>query len=398
VALDGRTGWVQGSDPSHMLPSDDASRTLTAWVRTSSTNGDTTQIFIYGSPLLPRQFQGVRMLSAFNAALRLDGTLQMGFDHPGMEIHGRSRLDDGNWHHLATAWQGPAARSEGRLYVDGREEASAKVRPFATIPGSPWSMGGTGKGTFFRGQLEDVRVFNAALSAQQVAALYRCSSGADLNIDGTPYFLLPVWGGADVRPGGEIRNTGKDTGGVQFARMKDNCSLDSLRGADAGQDLHIAMDLLVASDSAGRKTEAGPYFRSRRAAPGDGLIGGTSAGYWVVLFSTGMVTVQRLNPGAVVAFAQLPHFDASVFHHLEIAAVGERLQAAVDGSVVQFDQGGQSTFTVSIPSPWNGPPVVGYNRGTAGIAFWARQNRGELGGQIVKALRVERATKLLQPY
>jgi hypothetical protein len=110
-----------------------------------------------------------------------------------------------------------------------------------------------------------------------------------------------------------------------------------------------------------------------------------------------MLTVQRLNPGAVVAFRQLANFDSSVFHHLEMAVVGEQLQVALDGSLVQFDQGGQSTVTVAVPPAWNGPPAVGYNRGTAGIAFWDRQNRAEIGGQAAKSIRVEHAGRLLRP-
>ena len=38
---------------------------------------------------------------------------------------------------------------------------------------------------------------------------------------------------------------------------------------------------MVPADAAGHSTGAGPYFRSRRAYAGDGLMGGTSAGYFV---------------------------------------------------------------------------------------------------------------------
>jgi hypothetical protein len=44
--------------------------------------------------------------------------------------------------------------------------------------------------------------------------------------------------------------------------------------------------------------QAGPYFRSRAAAPGDGIVGGASRGYWVQLHSNGMVRIKRLNPHA----------------------------------------------------------------------------------------------------
>jgi DNA-binding winged helix-turn-helix (wHTH) protein len=396
LSFDGRTGYVAGIDSAHTLPSLDVSRSLSAWLRCNSTNGDTTQIFLYGDSALPRGFPPDTR-SSFNVAMRMDGTLAMGMDIAGLGLHGRTRLDDGRWHHIAAGWTGPSAASEGHLYVDGREEASGKLRPLATVAGAHWWMGGLPNATLFRGELDDVRVFNTSLSRSQASGLYRCSSGtADLEIAGRPYYFLPIWGGAEILEG-EIRNPGNDVGGVQFAQGDGVCSLDSIRGSDAGQDLRIAVDLLVPTDSAGHVSEAGPYFRSRRAAPGDGLIGGTSAGFWVVLFSNGAISVQRLNPSAVVAFSTIRGFDATIFHHLEMVAVGERLQVAVDGNPIRFDQGGQQTYTVAIPPLWDGPPRIGYNRGTAGIAFWARQNRGAIGGQSARNLQIERAAALPRP-
>ena len=158
-----------------------------------------------------------------------------------------------------------------------------------------------------------------------------------------------------------------------------------MRGADLGQDLRISVDLLVPTDEAGRITEAGPYFRSRSALPGEGLIGGTSAGYWVQLYSTGMLKVRRLNPQAIVAFSSpIPDFDPAVFHRLETEALGENLQVWVDGRLISFDQGGKRVERVAIPPTWEGPPRIGQNQGAAGIAFAAVDNRGQIGGQRAK--------------
>jgi hypothetical protein len=69
----------------------------------------------------------------------------------------------------------------------------------------------------------------------------------------------------------------------------------------------------------------------------------------------------------------------------------------VDGLLIRFEQEGRQKSTVSIPALWAGPPAVGTNGGTAGIAFSARQNRGEIGGQRARTIRVERAAALLRP-
>ena len=141
----------------------------------------------------------------------------------------------------------------------------------------------------------------------------------------------------------------------------------------------------------GKITQAGPYFRSRIAGPGDGLIGGTSAGYWVQLNSNGMVKVRRLNPLAVVAFSSaIPVFDTEIFHSLKMEARGTALQVWLDGKSVWFEQGGRQVDRVEIPPAWESPERVGQDQGTAGVFFGAEDNRGEIGGQRVKNLTVVR--------
>jgi hypothetical protein len=144
------------------------------------------------------------------------------------------------------------------------------------------------------------------------------------------------------------------------------------------------VDLLVPTDAAGHATQAGPYVRSRQAAAGDGIIGGTSAGYWVQLWSTGEVKVFRLNPVKTVAASRPRNdFDPTIYHQLEVNIEGERLQAAVDGRRVDLfqDETQQWTQVVPVPSSWEGPPPTGYNQGRAGIFFGAQQHRGQIGGQ-----------------
>jgi DNA-binding winged helix-turn-helix (wHTH) protein len=399
LEFDGNSGYVTGTDSAHALPGNLASRTVTAWIRTTSTNGDFTPLFLFGGTSLPAAFQGHNLGSRYLVGLRMDGKPAQGASIPGLGVAGARRVDDGEWHHVAVNWQGPGESGPAHVYVDGRDEGADMIRGNAIVAGSPWWIGGIPNGSLFRGQVDDLRVFNGALNSRQVSALHRCSARIeDLTIGGEAYYFLPVYdSGAEIVGKGEIRNGSHDFGGVQFSKTEGGtCQLDSLRGTDVGQDLKIALDLLVPSDAAGHTTEAGPYFRSRRAAPGDGLMGGTSAGYSVLLYSSGSVVLQRLNPLAVVAFASIPDFDNTVFHHLEMAAVGEQLQVEVDGRLIEFDQGGRQTRTLAIPPVWNGPPVVGYNRGTAGVGFSARQNRGVIGGQVAKGIRVERTARLLR--
>ena len=140
------------------------------------------------------------------------------------------------------------------------------------------------------------------------------------------------------------------------------------------------MDLLVPLTS-GKVTDAGPYFRSRAAAAGDGIIGGTSSGYWVQLVSTGEVRIRGLNPFGTIATTGVPGpFNAAVVHTLVSAAQGNRLQVSLDGRVLTSTQNGSSVNAVTLPAS-------GANDGAVGIAFGSDDNRGLAGGQ--------RATNLL---
>jgi hypothetical protein len=117
------------------------------------------------------------------------------------------------------------------------------------------------------------------------------------------------------------------------------------------------------------------------------VIGGTSAGYWVQLHSTGEVTVKALNPGETVATTGWPTaaFDASVFHTLEVAFQGDALQVALDGRRLTFTQNGNVVTTVSIPAS-QAPGAT--NQGAAGVLFACENHRGQIGGQYARNLVV----------
>ncbi|MCC7495034.1 MAG: LamG domain-containing protein [Fimbriimonadaceae bacterium] len=77
------------------------------------------------------------------------------------------------WHHLALTWDGAVLR----LYVDGRPGGEvAAPGPRQAVPG-PLAVGrrldGSGDGYRFRGQVDELRVWSRALTADEVAAHHR---------------------------------------------------------------------------------------------------------------------------------------------------------------------------------------------------------------------------------
>lgn len=82
-------------------------------------------------------------------------------------------ITDGQWHHVGFVWDG----SQRHLYADGTEVAQdpGAVASLKSSTGGLYL--GAGKtleaGTFYLGLLDDVRIYNRALDAQEVAELSR---------------------------------------------------------------------------------------------------------------------------------------------------------------------------------------------------------------------------------
>ncbi len=376
------------------LPAGDSERTVTAWIRMDQPRLDDTTIFTYGSA-----FRGPTE-QRFAIGVTRDGRISVGSPVDGGNVATPRAWTDDGWHQVVATYSPSGPKGDQRhgrasLYVDGQPEVEQEL---ATVPRTTgraqWSIGqNLGGGTGFRGDIRDVRVYAWAFDPAKAQALYRCA--ADIRDFGNFYYMRIYYGGLRIArrlPGAmsnEIENNGRDFTGVQLAPSGGDCGLKSLYGANFGQDLRASGDFLVPTDATGHITQAGPYFRSRRAMAGDGLQGGTSAGYWVSLQSDGGITVKCLNPKAVVAFSSpVADFDAMTFHHLETEVRGGTVRVSLDGTGVAFDLGGHLAEDVPVPPLWD-KEHIGKNQGAAGVAF-GTEDRGMVGGQRARNLRFER--------
>ncbi len=178
---------------------------------------------------------------------------------------------------------------------------------------------------------------------------------------------------------GRLTTNGMDFGGVQFVPLngKNGISLGALP-----RNFNIRMEIRVPRDGH-LACAAGPYFRSRAAAPGDGIIGGESSGYWVQLHSSGLVKLKCLNPQEFIAVADVSrNFDPLKEHTLEVSISGESLEAALDGRRLTFTTKRGAVNRVQIPAR------SGLDQNAAGIAFSSEDNRSKFGGGAVDNLIV----------
>jgi len=130
----------------------------------------------------PVELSGYREIFRQECAERLLFSYQLGGTilSLGLNIGGYVECDaqidpgqvlDGAWHHCAATFDGRWMR----VYLDGRQVASLE-RPgtIAVNPGVPGFIGSSsGRGEFFQGGLDDLRIYADALSAEQIASLYR---------------------------------------------------------------------------------------------------------------------------------------------------------------------------------------------------------------------------------
>lgn len=97
---------------------------------------------------------------------------------PSALLTGRSNVGDGRWRHIVVTF----SSAEHRLYIDGQLEASGASRrsAFHDSPGVPLTLGAwvDHGGGFFKGLLDDVRVYDRALSSKEVEALFALNPNA----------------------------------------------------------------------------------------------------------------------------------------------------------------------------------------------------------------------------
>jgi hypothetical protein len=171
LALDGVTGYIQGSGPGANFPVGSAARTISAWVKVANAPAIDNAILHYGTA--PGS-----VASNFHLYMTGSPSGHIGFGNGygfGTIQSGKS-VADGNWHLVVGVYDGDASvGGDGiaHIYIDNVQDTSGKLSTTpATGSGTNWRIGEfQGGGTPFHGDMEDVRVYSRALSLTEVQAL-----------------------------------------------------------------------------------------------------------------------------------------------------------------------------------------------------------------------------------
>jgi hypothetical protein len=145
--------------------------TISLWIRTDHRGSSGSQWW-NGSGLVDGKAAGP--LHDFGTSL-LDAKVAFGVGSPvgfkeGVTLLSVTEVNDGQWHHVVATRR--AQGGQMRLYVDGRQESAAFGPKGTKDAASNLRIGGirADRG-YFRGDIDEVRLYTYALSDAEVAAL-----------------------------------------------------------------------------------------------------------------------------------------------------------------------------------------------------------------------------------
>ena len=152
-------------DLPNFMPSGNAARTVSMWIKTTQTTAAT--LFKYG---------GANTNLLFDFRIN-DGGTDGGANTIGVGFYGSANdfnrpattLMNGNWHNVVTTFDG----TDCKIYIDGVQTGTTKTLSGTANTTATTAVIGSDGGTFlFNGSIDQVRVYNTALTDAQAEDLY----------------------------------------------------------------------------------------------------------------------------------------------------------------------------------------------------------------------------------
>lgn len=171
--FNGIDSYVEGTNPGNNLPIGNSPRTFTAWIEDLSYNSSGSNIFHYGTA----------QQAPTNMHFLITDVLGLGNGYGYGVVYGNINLIDTTWHFVAGVYEGGTERIT-KLFIDGKLDISGTISSEPnTVLGNNWRIGAfMVGGTPFNGNIDEVKVYNFALSDQQVWDMYKATTTAPILI------------------------------------------------------------------------------------------------------------------------------------------------------------------------------------------------------------------------
>lgn len=107
------------------------------------------------------------------------------YNNGGIAVDYPSSLNDGNWHQVGFTYSGNSLASGVTLYVDGAAVSKTTILDnlgsSSILNSASFQVSGrAGTGNIWRGSSDEVRIYNRALSAEEINRLYRTTAPQDV--------------------------------------------------------------------------------------------------------------------------------------------------------------------------------------------------------------------------
>lgn len=377
---DGGTSWVAVPDSSSLDLT--TGMTLEAWVNPATLNGFENVGGLIGVLVKEKEFPDL-CYGLFASSSGGNVPAADVFIDWDQTVYGPWQLALNAWTHLAATYDGATLN----LYVNGVLVASSpQTGAIATAPGSLYIGSGEYWGQYFTGMIDEVRIYNRALSQDEIQAdmlppgIVSISLGpasATLNPSQTLQFTAPVIGSSNTGVNwsvalGQDAPTGAQPGTVSASGLYS--APDSIASVYA---------VIVTAQSQADPTKSAsatvtlkpPEAISTPAAPTGQASGNTGTSYW---YTTSQATSSYghelrykfdwgdgtdsswLGPGAIAA----PHtWTVAGTYQVTVQA-----RCATDTSVVSAASS-PLTVVISAPETVSTPTASGPPSGTTGMSY-----------------------------
>ena len=210
ATFDGVNGYIQ-------IPAEVATDfSIAFWMKTTATGGAGAQWW-NGNGLVDGEVPG----AAADFGTALVGTkVAFGIGNPDTTIMSTSAVNDGAWHHVAVTRNGASGAMQ--LYLDGALQASGTGATATRSAPTTLRLGSiqTGFG-YFNGSLDEVRLYNYVLAANDVAKLFKPGN--------SPAAIYKFEGSAQDTSGNG--NHGAVAGGISYVAGKVDAQAAQFNGA-----------------------------------------------------------------------------------------------------------------------------------------------------------------------
>ncbi len=344
---------------------------IEAWIQPQVSSTSFDVMTIVDKRNAPNTSQGIGYEVAVIGG-RLECRISDSIDDPGTSFGAAGPdLRDGLFHHVAVTIVRNSTTG-GHYYVDGVEVLTFNptVEPGNLSNDQPLRIGKhptPSVSAFFKGKIDEVSIYNRALSTNDVQAIYNAGSAGKCAPPPPPPCVTPPsglvswWRGQNNAMDQISGNNGTNVGNAAFGpgRVGQGFVFDGNGdGVDIGNPANLQLqnftiETWIKRASPSRATQ-GPQLNGT-------MFSGPNGGYGLGLWDDGRLLLSKIGVSGV--FSTTVITDTNTFHHVAVTKSGANVFFYVDGvaeSVGPYDPG----FV------FNGPMAIGARGGDYGTSFF----------------------------